>query len=114
MTNVFEAAAEITRPLFTDVAQVIDFTVYTDRTEATGKDLTGVTVTMLLKDSEASPTTRTYTAAYDGANDVRASGTGHFTLNASWHVTAGDAEGQLLLDGIPVREYAFTFRTTLS
>lgn len=97
----------IRKPFFTNSNHRVDLIFFSDESYTTRLNITGKTVKVLIDDG----TTRTYTVS---SHDDAANGETHVTLTGSNHVTAGDADVQVLVDDIPKRDYIIEFRTRLA
>ena len=102
------AAITIQRPLYTSTDHRIDIAVFSDENHANPQSISGVAVTLVIKD--AGGTAKTYTATAISAS----AGTAYVTITGASHTTPGTASFQCALDGIPKESYTATFITKLA
>lgn len=102
------AAMIIAKPFFTNTNHVVKFVVTSDEAGKVRFAITTEVFTLLLTD--LGDTTRSYSAAYDGDDDDKTAGKGHFTLTGSQHTDPGAATAQIHMDGIPKGEFTLEFR----
>ena len=104
-----DTAKTIRQPLFTSSNHPIEIIVYDDNSYTDRHNLTGKTVKLLLKDAGGTMRTNTVSSHDDAVN-----GETHVTLTGANHITAGDADAQVLLDDVPKAEFTIEFRTLLA